>query len=357
VGEVKAAFVLYPHLQAKYPGYRFFVTTTTRTGLEEAARLFQGLPMALLPLDFSWIAKRWSQVIRPSLFVLVESGFCPNWLHFLKKQGTYVVLVNGKVSSRSSQRYDLCPFLFRSMWEAIDCYGVQNQIYRDRFLSMGISSDKMHITGNLKLVQTPQTIASQWKQERPVLQAYDITMASTHSPEEELLLQQLLPLGCKIFIAPRHPERFAEVEVLLDKLKVPFMKWTDPSTWCSEKKVCLVDAMGQLPYCYALTPVAIVGGSFCPHLQGHNVVEPTLYGAYALFGAYMDSQQDLVEHVKMYQLGETTSLSTVASRVVTLLQAKVAGNRREQWDIPLQQAVVGKTLACFPPSIGSCQLD
>ncbi len=284
MGETRAMIPIYQSLREKHPNAAFFLSNTTKTGQEEAKR---SLPNAdhyfFLPLDFSWVMNRLGKAIKPDLFLLSESDFWPNLLKALKSQGTKIVLLNGKISNRSHSRFKKLPLFSKSIFNGIDHFCVQNQIYADRFLSLGIPKDKITVTGNLKLsIPTPILSASEkahWRAHFG-LKATDrvITVASTHPGEEELILPQIA--NYKILLVPRHPERHASLQ----------KKFTD-------SKIFLVTEMGILPICYQLSELAILGGSFIPGIGGHNVYEPLQSGIPVIFGPFMDNQQELADIV------------------------------------------------------------
>src|SRR5690606_1760491 len=100
--------------------------------------------------------------------------------------------------------------------------------------------------------------------------------------EEEAILDAIKNIDIPLFIAPRHPERFHEVASLLKQKGISFNLFSQKK----EGKIVLVDAMGQLPYCYAKSKLAIIGGSFIQGIGGHNFMEPGLYGCPMIFGPH-----------------------------------------------------------------------
>jgi 3-deoxy-D-manno-octulosonic-acid transferase len=101
-----------------------------------------------------------------------------------------------------------------------------------------------------------------------------------------------------MILAPRHPERFAEVAELVEKLG--FRMWRR-SLWGGEYwsgealagGVFLVDTIGELAALYSLATVAFVGGSLVPR-GGHNILEPALYGVPIVTGNHYENFRDVV---------------------------------------------------------------
>lgn len=295
VGEVKAAQPLFRELKSGKRGAFFLVTTATATGQAEARRsLCEADGFAYLPLDFSWVVKRFVKKINPRHFILIESDFWPHLLSALKKNGTRISLVSGKMSERSCRRFQKVPFFAKWLFAHFDHICVQNEDHFCRFAPF-IEPRRLQITGNLKFDQRPQEILQKLSLPQPV-----ITISCTHFPEEDLLLEALAGGNWHIILAPRHPERFNQVAELLKKKGIPYSRF---SKLVNNNKVLLLDAMGQLPICYAYSRLAIVGGSFIDRIGGHNVLEPCLYGTPVLFGPYMQGQMELAKEALVSKAG------------------------------------------------------
>ncbi|MGB7978918.1 MAG: glycosyltransferase N-terminal domain-containing protein [Chlamydiales bacterium] len=314
VGEVKSAQTLFRALKQKESGVFFLITTTSATGQAEAKRsLPEADAFAYLPIDFSWIVKRWVKQLNPRRFILIESDFWWNLLSALRKNGTQISLVSGKLSERSARRFGIFPRFARKLFAHFDSICVQNTEHRDRFLPFA-APGQIHVTGNLKLDLISEPITH-------ILDIPDpaITISCTHAPEEELLLDALKDGEWFFILAPRHPERFNDVAEMLTKKKIPFARWGAPERG---KKVLLVDAMGQLPSCYAHSRLAILGGSFVDRIGGHNVLEPCLYGTPVLFGPYMHAQTEFAKRAIDAGVGIQVSLAEIRGAVVAFFSDK-----------------------------------
>jgi 3-deoxy-D-manno-octulosonic-acid transferase len=89
-----------------------------------------------------------------------------------------------------------------------------------------------------------------------------------------------------MILAPRHPERFGEVERLLRERKLRYLKRSETSGLQSgDHGVLLLDTLGDLPRYYGCADVAFVGGSLVP-AGGHNLIEPARWGKPVLVGPH-----------------------------------------------------------------------
>ncbi len=301
VGEVKAAAPLLQELKRRVPNTFLLLTTTTATGYAEAQKLLSNPnAIAYAPVDLSWVVQKWVAHFQPTHFFLIESDFWPQLLFTLKNQGTTTFLVSGKLSPRSASRWARLAPLAKRLFAQFDAIFVQNEEHYKRFLPLVSSPGRLHVTGNLKWDITPrQVVLSSWQKE--LLPLSILTLSCTHPQEEMMLLNALENTSWFIILAPRHPERFEEVAHHLAERKIPYFRWTQPEQRRGGERVLLVDTMGSLPECYALSQCVLVAGSYIASIGGHNLLEPCLYGAPVIFGPHTWGQTEFA--IKIIEAG------------------------------------------------------
>lgn len=316
VGEIKSASSLFPRLRARLRDHYFLITTSTFTGRDEAIRSLPGADhYAILPFDFSFVIRRWVRRLAPTHFFAIEGDAGYHLLTFLKEQGAFTALLSASLSERSFKRLRLFPRVAGALFSRYDAIGAQDDAVLSRLKTLCPSHPRLTVTKNLKLDAAPQPAPafpplSGWG-EGPFL-----TLASTHPPEERLLIAHLFPLLplCRLFLAPRHLE---EIPSLLRQFPDARLWSAGPSP---DARLILVDRFGCLPMCYRLSSLAIVGGSFTPAGRGHNIFEPLLYSTPAVFGPYMSAQQPLVRAVLEAQAGLQLPLPELSPSLLPLLQ-------------------------------------
>lgn len=349
VGETLAMASLATKLKAQHPKSYFIVTSMSKTGHERAKKAIAFADAHYyLPVDLSWIITPIVNRVCPDLVVISENDL---WLHFLmaaKRVGARVVLVNGKLSERSLKRLKWCPFFTDSLLSTIDVFCVQNDIYSDRFIQLGVPKEKIFITGNLKLDAAPpcwsEEEKGEWRKRFGLAGAPVIVLGSTHHPEEIAILEVLALFDVKILLVPRHPERFIEVEALLKKRGETYGTFSAPNPTAS---IHLIDKMGQLMHCYALADLAIVGGSFFSGVGGHNICEPCLCGVPVLFGPYMHTQQELVDAVLAKKAGKQLSMDQLQEVVGQLLSHPIERQQMAVQGMELVTSMRGGTDRTF----------
>ena len=226
---------------------------------------------------------------RPEVIVLLETEIWPNFIHTARRLEIPVVLLSGRLSPRCARRYRRFHRLFGPVLDAVSGFGTQDQENAGRVLGLGVEPAKVTVTGNLKYAQTdPGAVPDPFGPGRdpgPVVVA-----GSTHRGEEEIFLEILPELrrlhpGFLLILAPRHPERFEEVERLLRERKLRYRRWTDHDDTPEDDGVLLLNTLGELPRFYGCAVVAFVGGSLVA-AGGHNLMEPARWGKPLLFGPH-----------------------------------------------------------------------
>jgi 3-deoxy-D-manno-octulosonic-acid transferase len=332
VGETKAMSQLCKKLKSATDNPILIVTSITETGHEEALRAVPEADYHLyLPFDLYFIIAPIVKNTAPDLVILCEGDFWYNFLRCAKHSGAEIVLVNGKISEKSKNRFLMFPAFATALFSQIDLYCTQSDHYRERFEALGVPHNKIVVTGNLKFDDSPLkfndeeklSLKRQWgiPNDDPVL-----VIGSSHDPEERQILGVLKNVwnhfpNLKVILVPRHPERFGIVADLLTSLQIPFIRQSQlPEHVTNQHRVVLVDAMGLLRQCYQIATVAIVAGSYTDRVGGHNILEPLWFGVPTIFGPYMHTQPELLDLVTSYGAGLQVPIEGLEEKLLQLLQ-------------------------------------
>lgn len=217
---------------------------------------------------------------------------------------------------------------------------------------MGVPGSKIAVTGNLKCDSLPTPVSdAEINELKAKLQLSPddkvLVIGSTHDPEEELLLSQLVPImgkfpKLKLIIAPRHPERFEAVAGILQKHNLSYGTWTKGST-IPHPQAYLIDAMGILRKCYQLADIAIVAGSFTNKVGGHNIMEPQAFGIPVITGPFMHSQPQLIECANYFNAILQIDGQEIASTVERLLNEPTTCKKLGKSALDMVTALQGAT--------------
>src|SRR6476660_6147487 len=151
VGEVLTARALLPQLKERYPRLRLFLSTTTMTGQQIARSGLHGVDgVFYFPFDLGFVVNRTLRLVKPRLFIMMETEIWPNLLKACHRTGVRTVLVNGRISSRSYPRYRLARPFFTRVLLHIDRFCMQGEESARRIVERGADPDKVVVTGSLK---------------------------------------------------------------------------------------------------------------------------------------------------------------------------------------------------------------
>lgn len=298
VGEVGVAATLVRALPAALP---LLVTTVTPTGQARARSAFaKRASVAYLPFELGFAVRRFFARFSPRALVLVEGDLWPLVLREARRRKLPVLVVNGRVSDRSFRRMRrLRPFL-GPLLSGVDRFGVQTGEDREKLLRLGVPAERVTVTGNLKYESPEPERKPELEREiarlaagRPLLLA-----GSTMAGEEEAVLDAFLRLGggerALLLLAPRHPERWDEVDRLLAARGVAAVRRSRMAESAPHPAVLLLDSLGELAGLYSQAAAAFVGGTLVP-TGGHNPLEPARFGVATAVGPSMDNFRDMAE--------------------------------------------------------------
>ncbi len=348
VGETNAARPLVKRFLEEFPEYRLVVSTTTRTGQTLAKEIFNqdAALIFYFPFDWKFTVRRALKTINPKIVMLMETEIWFNFVREAHQSGAHVFIVNGRLSEKSAARYRWIPNTMRRVLHRVDMALMQTNADMKRLLDIGSRGTKIRVTGNVKFDQAFEETESRLTGDLRARYAVSesaplIVAASTHAPEEKWVLQAFAevrknaaPNAPRLLIAPRHPERFAEVEKLIAETG---FRWAKRSAQAAENdqdaEVILLDSIGELREVYPLAAVVFVGGSLIPH-GGQSILEPAIREKAIVTGFYTANFAEIVQEfiaqnalIQLPKLAEKEIPAALARVFLELLKDK---NKREE---------------------------
>jgi 3-deoxy-D-manno-octulosonic-acid transferase len=308
VGEALTARAVVADLRERYPGLKIFLSTTTLTGQQIARSRFQDVDAVFfLPFDLPPFVNRTLRLVKPRLFIMMETEIWPNLLRACRRRGVKTMLVNGRISSRSYPRYRLARGFFRRVLADVDRFCMQSDESARRIVDIGADPARVTVTGSLKFesLESPAMALGRGAgrvlrffripQARPVFMA-----ASTLKGEEGAVLAAFAAVrrmqpNALLVMAPRKPERFGEAEALARAEGLRVVRRTELAVDAEPRAdVVILDTIGELAHLFQVATVVFVGGSLVD-AGGHNILEPAVHGKPIVFGPYMQNFAEIAE--------------------------------------------------------------
>lgn len=306
VGETVAAVPLVNAWRKANPGRPVFISTMTPTGSERVQAIWGAQVLhRYAPYDLPWAWALLLRKVKPDVLVIMETELWPNMLQAAKARHIPVLLANARLSERSAKGYAKAAWLTRPLLACLNKVAAQDEATASRFRALGMSADRVSVTGSLKFdMSPPEGLASQaaalhlsWGLEgRPVLVA-----ASTHAGEDLPILKAFAALREKhpealLILVPRHPERFENVATLIVQQGFAGRRRSKNEEVTADTAVFLGDSMGELVLWYAMADIAFVGGSLLP-IGGHNMLEPMALNVATLSGPHVFNFQQIADEL------------------------------------------------------------
>lgn len=379
VGEMASVRPLLEVIRQEMPEVVIILSATTRSGEDYACRFAESCDCLIpFPLDGYWVVKRFVSLLRPDLFVLVETDFWPNLLSRLNREKVPCLLVNGRVTQRSMSLYHRFRFLFSPVFSAFWRISMQMADDAGRLVQLGVDPSKIVVCGNLKYDMAETVFGNVegidlgdfGRASGPLLVA-----GSTHKGEEEIVLDAFTALlsahpSLSLIIAPRDVKRAQEIADLCVRRGVSFSlrtgvrggqnvgdhrdkfqrnalpdhstrskgvpdarkrpanytpvceQATDKADGAPYDRVCgnvlILDTLGELALVYRLADIAFVGGSLVDQ-GGHNPLEPAFYSVPVLFGPYMSDFAEISQELIDIGGGRRVTVETFVAVVDKLL--------------------------------------
>jgi len=338
VGEVLAAEPVIRALQARFPGRDIVITSMTPTSSEQIHKLFgESVFHVYAPYDLPFMVNAFLRRVKPEFLIIMETELWPNMIHLARKKGCPVVIVNARLSERSANGYRRLKPAVGWMLNELSLILCQNKNDASRFRSLGISGEKIHVTGSVKydvnvdpgLHREGRILKQSLQRSQPVWIA-----ASTHEGEDarvlaiHLQLREFFP-GAVLILVPRHPERFDSAFGLAEQAGFITYRRTHESRIPKDTDVFVVDTMGELLSFYAASDIAFIGGSLV-EIGGHNPIEPGALGLPILAGPHVFNFEAICEQLVAsggmeVVLGEARLLAALKQLMADPENARVRG--------------------------------
>lgn len=262
------------------------LSVTTDTGIARARQLYepmQGVHVVRYPLDASWAVRRFLDAVTPDAVGLVELELWPNFARACRRRGIPLAIVNGRLSHRSVGRYRMARPILGRWFRSLAFCAVQDEVYRDRFISVGVAPSRCFVAGTMKWdaaeIADHVEGADALARELGIDRSRPLIVAGSTAPDEHALLHATTPPGTQLLCAPRKPEWFDDAARDLPGC----VRRSNHDTAQSCEDRFLLDTIGELRKAYVLADLVVVGRSF-GDLYGSDPMEPAALGKPIVIG-------------------------------------------------------------------------
>ncbi|MBX1886411.1 lipid IV(A) 3-deoxy-D-manno-octulosonic acid transferase [Campylobacter peloridis] len=289
-GEVKSMALFFKEFS------NFTISTITQTGFNEALKYTKKVNF----LPFEIFIPFWMKPCK--VLVIFEAELWLMLVFMAKFYNAKVILINARISDKSLKNYKRFKFFYQLVFSYIDEVFAQSLKDKERLETLGAKNVIAY--KNIKA-----SIACKDIKKYSKLDARVIVFASSHEKEEKILLSNIsLEENDRLIIAPRHPERFIEVENILKeycyKNNYSLQKFSNLTIKENnlkevfKAKCLLLDSLGELENFYRISDIVFLCGSFVENIGGHNPIEAARFNNIIISGKYFYNQETLYKEVE-----------------------------------------------------------
>ena len=297
VGEVLASRKFIEEIQRRFPDHQILITCTTQTGSATIKRLYgNSVFHQYMPFDLKTCINRFLKIWKPEMTFILETEIWPNFINILNKQHRKVFLVNGRMSEKSYKRYKSILPILDGVFSKLDftiCQGIQDQ---KRFINLGVHKDRIKKDYSFKFDSI--SLSNEKKLNKDNKEKKLIICASTHEPEEKILVEAFEMLSDDniiLVLAPRHPERVSKIfKELKNSGLHPSLFSKNEFKIDYSNKINLIDEIGHLEDLFSLGDIAFIGGSLIPR-GGQNFLEAVKFSLPISSGKSFYNFQEIAE--------------------------------------------------------------
>ncbi len=357
MGEANALKPLIKAFVKANPEVRTVVTTLTTTGDGVLSKI-EGIESCYTPLDQFFSVRRFFKRLHPCLMITVDTELWPEKMLAATKYGCQNILVSARMQEKNVKAYlkhqnavrDLiCTNLTKVM-----CASKEDA---ERFCRIGVHSDRVFVTGNLKydLKKDSERFKS-GREIRKTLQGAVLGAISTHATEEMLIIKTYLELlkeipSLSLVLVPRHKEGVTLACEFLGSRKLRYQRKSALSKLSDFKGGILIgDTMGEIALYFGMIDLAFMGGSFV-NIGGHNPLEPACYGIASVTGPdfhnFKNEFTGLISAKAAFLAKDTEELKKICKELLNAPDKTADAGERAEKFLLNGRGAVAKTLSAL----------
>lgn len=308
VGEFNLSRELIDRLILK--GENVILSIMTDTGKAATEKVYgnnENVTIFYFPLDDYVCLVNLFKTYKIKKTVIIETEIWPN-LYSVASEKSELYIINGRLTEKKMKSYLKIKGFIKKLLNKAEKIMVQSDEDRKRYVSLGLTDEKVKVYKNLKYSIKYEKISEEAEEKyiRNNIQKDKkiIVCGSTRPGEEKIWLEVFKEISeekeYQLVLVPRHLDRIDEV---INEIQQIFPEGKNSkisySLMSEDKKtdILVVDKMGVLRDFYQLADFVFVGGTLVD-IGGHSILEPLYYGKKPIIGNYYQNIAEIVEDAK-----------------------------------------------------------
>jgi len=327
LGEFEQGRPVIEKLKAIYPSYKILLTFFSPSGYEVRKNYEHAEYIFYLPIDSYANAKRFLDIVNPSLVIFVKYEFWYHYISAIKKRNIPLLLISA-VFRKKQPFFQWYGSLYREMLTHFTHIFVQDG-ESQKLLHELNHTQNVSIAGDTRFDRVTE-IAERFEPIpfiEPFYKDYKIIVAGSTWPDDEKMLAQLLNKingpATLLIIAPHeinkeHLHQLKEIfptAIFYSQLPTPHSSLSTPTS------PLIIDSIGMLSRLYYYAYITYIGGGFTK--DGiHNSLEAAVYGKPVVFGPNYKKYREAIELIQAEGAISYTTAEELEQIIITLLNDK-----------------------------------
>ena len=347
VGELQSVVPILEILEKNKKIHQILITSNTLS----SAKIIQKLKLRKVthqfyPIDTNFLSKKFIDYWKPSSVFFIDSEIWPNMVKNLKKQNIPIMLLNGRITKKTFNKWRLFPKLSKKIFSNFDSCLASSKESNNYLKKLGAKKTKY--VGNLKFAQSEnEKITIDKKIKNIIISRKTWCASSTHNSEEIFCAKIHIQLKKKYpnlltIIIPRHIERALSIVNKLKDMNLKTYLFESKDKMKSDAEIIIVNAYGKTKSIYSVCKNIFLGGSLVNH-GGQNPLEATRYGCNILHGPHVSNFKEIYKFLKTKKISYETK-----NEIKTINKLNQLFKRKKNSLIKQRQlSVIGKKILNF----------
>ena len=336
VGEIQSITPLIEKLEKNKKIKTILITSNTLS----SSKIFQKLKLKktihqFFPIDTNFLIKKFLNYWKPSAAFFVDSEIWPNTIYNLDKNKIPIILINGRITKSSFEKWKKLPSFSRDIFDKINlCFPSSKQ--SEKYLKQ-LGVKRIKFIGNLKFSQSENEKLSKSNNEIEnfIKNKKTWCASSTHNTEELIcgLVHKNLKKKYKnllTFIIPRHIERTDAIIKELNDINLITHTHEPKKKIPKNTDIYIVNSYGKTKSFYNICKNIFLGGSLIKH-GGQNPLEATRYGCNILYGPNVDNFKEIYKFLDKLKISNKVNNHHQLSYRLNKMFLKKQSSKKKQY--------------------------
>lgn len=363
LGEFEQAKPIIAELRRRWPSIAIIVTFFSPSGYEHSRKYQMAHAISYLPTDTHRNARRFLDLVRPDVAVMIRYDIWPNHVWELRARGIPMMIANATMRRQTQRRFPFVLSFHHHVYNCIDKILAVSKADVEGFGFFRLTRPFMEVVGDTRYDQVYSRSA---EAKRRAILAPALTVGkkvlvigSSWPEDEQVILPAIFRLQEEIpellCIIAQHEPTVEHLEELEDELAghCSAIRFSALQSYAGER-VIIVDSIGILLTLYGYADLAYVGGSF---RQGvHNVLEAAVYGIPVLFGPRHRNSHEplmLVDRGGAFVVASTDDFHRTVHHLLTHDPSREGAGARAAEFVRSHLGATGRVLGHLEPYLGA----